>query len=233
MAELERDLRALAVLVDYPPEPDLVPRIRARLVRPERRRWRLLVVALAALALALAVALAVPPARSAILRFFHLGGVTVERVEELPQAPRRSPVVGLAGPMSLERAERVAGFRIVLPSSGIRRAYAARGIAAMLLRVEDVSGPVLLTELHGFDLMMKKVAAGETRIEPLRVEGLPGIWIEGAPHVVSYYDPRGIQRTRATRLAGNVLAWTRGGFTFRLEGRLTKQQALEIARFVR
>jgi hypothetical protein len=233
MAELERDLRALAALVDYPPEPDLVPRVGARLARPERRWRRPLLVALAALALAVAIAFAVPPARSAILRFFHLGGVTVERVEELPKAPRRSPVVGLAGPMSLERADRVAGFRIVRPSSEIERAYAASGIAAMLLRVEDVHGPVLLTELQGFDLMMKKVAAGETRIEPLTVNGLPGIWIEGAPHVVSYYDPLGRQRTRATRLAGNVLVWARRGFTFRLEGELTKQQALEIARFVR
>src|SRR5919199_4045631 len=113
MAELERDLRALAALVDYPPEPDFVPGVRARLARPERRRRRPLVVALAALALALAVAFAVPPARSAILRFFHLGGVSVERVEKLPPSSRRSPVAGLRGPMSLARARRIAGFPLV------------------------------------------------------------------------------------------------------------------------
>ena len=233
MAELERDLRALGALLEYPPEPDLVPRLSARLARPERRRRRPLVLVLAALVVALAVALAVPPARSAILRFFHLGGVTVERVEELPSAPRRSPVSGLAGPMTLERATRVAGFHVVLPSSRIRHAYAARGIVATLLHADGVEGPVLLTELRGFDLMMKKVAAEETKVEPLRVNGSDGVWIEGAPHVVSYYDSFGTHRTRTTRLAGNVLIWAREGFTFRLEGRMSRAQALHIARLVR
>jgi hypothetical protein len=233
MAELERDLRALGALLEYPAEPDLVPAVRARLARRERRWRRPLVLVLAAVVLGLAVAFAVPPARSAILRFFHLGGVTIERVEELPSAPRRSPVSGLEGPMSVEQASRVAGFGIVRPSSKVGRAYAARGIAAMLLHVEGVEGPVLLTELRGFDLMMKKTAAGETAIEPLRVNGWDGVWIEGAPHVVSYYDPFGAHRTRATRLAGNVLIWARGGFTFRLEGRMSRAQALHIARLVR
>jgi hypothetical protein len=236
MAELERDLRALGALVEYPPEPDLLPGVRAGLARPPRPAWRRrsrLVLVLAALALAVAVAFAVPPARSAILRFFHLGGVTVERVEELPQAPRRSPVSGLAGPMSLDRASRVAGFEIVRPSSSIDRAYAAQSIAAMLFRAKGVQGPVLLSELRGFDLMMKKVATEGTEIEPVTVNGHPGVWIEGAPHVVSYYDRFGSQRTRTTRLAGNVLIWTRGGFTFRLEGDLSRKQALHIARLVR
>jgi hypothetical protein len=233
MAELERDLRALGALLEYPAEPDLVPGVRARLARRERRWRRPLVLVLAAVVLGLAVAFAVPPARSAILRFFHIGGVTVERVEELPSAPRRSPVAGLRGPMSVEDASRVAGFRIVQPSSKVGRAYAARGIAAMLLRVDGVRGPVLLTELRGFDLMMKKTAAGDTVIEPLRVNGSDGVWIEGAPHIVSYYDPLGAHRTRATRLAGNVLIWARGGFTFRLEGRMSRAQALHIARLVR
>jgi hypothetical protein len=36
-----------------------------------------------------------------------------------------------------------------------------------------------------------------------------------------------------TRLAGNVLVWTRGDLTLRLEGNLTRQRALELARSIR
>jgi hypothetical protein len=35
------------------------------------------------------------------------------------------------------------------------------------------------------------------------------------------------------RVHGNVLLWVRGGLTLRLEGALTKAQALDIARLTR
>ncbi|MBD0339271.1 MAG: hypothetical protein ICV67_08310 [Thermoleophilia bacterium] len=234
MAELERDLRALGALLEYPPEPDLVPAVRARLAQRERRWRRPLVLALAAVVLALAVAFAVPPARSAILRFFHLGGITVERVEKLPPVSRRSPVAGLRGPMSLEQARRLAGFPLLLPHLTPRRAYAEEGIVAMLLHVEGVEGPVLFAEFRGEGLgVVKKAIERQTIVEPVRVGNSDGLWLQGAPHVVTYLDARGRARVRTTRLAGNVLAWTRGATTFRLEGALTREQALHIARFVR
>src|SRR5205823_1036388 len=86
MSALELRLRALGQALELPPEPDLAPRVLERL--EGRRRpfpWRRgAVLALALLVLALGAAFAVPQARSAILRFFHLGGVTVIRVETLP-----------------------------------------------------------------------------------------------------------------------------------------------------
>ncbi|HJQ73513.1 MAG TPA: hypothetical protein VJ814_01410, partial [Gaiellaceae bacterium] len=105
MAELERDLRETGRLLAWPAEPDLSPRVRARLgeAAPRERffaRRRVLVVALAALVVAVGAAFAVPPARTAILRFFHIGGETIERVDTLPNAPRLSPIAGLDGPMS-------------------------------------------------------------------------------------------------------------------------------------
>src|SRR5207249_3599125 len=87
---LERDLRALAAELEWPDTPALAP-----LELGRRRNLRPLVLALAVLVLALAVAFAVPPARSAILRFLHLRGVSVERVETLPPAEERPLVAGL------------------------------------------------------------------------------------------------------------------------------------------
>src|SRR5213078_271839 len=80
----EHELRGLAAHVDFPAERDLAPAVRARLSPHSPRRRRALVLVLAAALLAIAVAFAVPPARSGILRFLHLEGVTIEYVDKLP-----------------------------------------------------------------------------------------------------------------------------------------------------
>ena len=105
----ERELRALAAYVDLPEERDLAPAVRARLRgRPARRGW--IVVAFAAALVAVAAAFAVPPARSAILRFFHLQGATIELVDELP--PVHPPTtLDLGIRIDPADAERTAGFR--------------------------------------------------------------------------------------------------------------------------
>ena len=83
MPELERSLRTLQV--EWPATPDVASRLE---LAPRRsRRW--IAVAAVAVALAIGAAFAVPQSRSAILRFFHLGGVSVERVETLPPAEQR------------------------------------------------------------------------------------------------------------------------------------------------
>src|ERR671935_168238 len=95
MAELERELRALAGALDLPEAPDLAGAVRARLAAPLRRGvWRPLAVALAVAVVAVGIAFAVPPARSAILRFLGLESVTVIRVEKLPPASSGSAVEG-------------------------------------------------------------------------------------------------------------------------------------------
>lgn len=231
MPELERDLRDLGRLLAFPPEPDLVPAVRRRLAEPTRPRRRVLVLALAALAVAVAVAFAVPPARTAILRFFHIGGETVERVNVLPPAQHRSPVAGLAGPMSPDRAARRAGFEVLLPSSPTGRFYAGDGIVATYLR-SAAGKSVVLTEFRGDLGIAKKLASPATRIEPTTVNGRDALWIHGAQHVVYYFDSQGNGRSRVVRLAGNVLVWAHGSVTLRIEGPLSEAEALRIARSV-
>ena len=72
---------------------------------------------------------------------------------------------------------------------------------------------------------IEKYVRMEQRVERVEVDGQPGIWVEGR-HVVSglFGEPR---------LAGNVLLWEQEGLTLRLEGRFTKEQALDLARSVR
>jgi hypothetical protein len=217
---LEQELRALEIA--WPETPPLRPEL------GRRRSLRPLVLALALLVLALAVALAVPQARSAILRFFHLRGVTVERVETLPPAARRSLEAGLGPERPLAQAQRIAGFTPILPE-GVERAFARPGVLAVAL-----PGGRLLTEVTGVPFGIdKKFATAATVIRPVEVDGRPGLWLEGAPHVLLFLDREGTLVAHTLRLAGNTLLWERGPLTLRLEGPLTLAEALRFARSVK
>jgi hypothetical protein len=227
MTELERALVALGRQLDFPPEPDLRSGVRERIERRPRYR-RALVLALAVLVVALGIALAVPPARSAILRFFHIGAVTIERVETLPAAREGSLTAGLGPALPLREAEARSGVPLVLAGPRPRRFYAQPGMIATLLQHEGK--PVLLAELQGNQLgLVKKFATPTTRIGPAPI-GSFGVWLEGGKHVLIWTAAPGEIRQLEPRLAGNVLIWTEGNRTYRLEGALNKGQMLELGR---
>src|SRR6266576_2681697 len=227
MTELERALVALGRDVEFPATPDVWASVGERL---HRRRWlRPVVFAVALGALAIGVAMAVPPARSAILRFFHIGSATVERVETLPAAQERPLVAGLGPALVREDAEMAAHVRIRLPKGARpQRFYAQPGLIATVVRLDGK--PVLLAEMQGDQTwVVKKFAGPETTVEPVDL-GEFGLWLQGGSHVLMWQFGHGEVRQAQTRLAGNVLLWLRNGTTYRLEGALTKRQMLEIAR---
>lgn len=223
MTELEQALVALGRQIELPETPPLVARVRERLEpRPRPVPWRPLALSFAVLAIAFGAALAVPQARTAILRFLHLGGVTIERVETLPAAQERPLNVMLGTRVPLSDVRRRAGFEPVAPR-GVEHAYISPGVVSMLFRVAGKT--VLLNQIPdgGF---AKKATIESTRIEPVRVNGRDGYWLAGQPHVLDL-------PARPPRFAGNVLIWTRGNLTLRLEGPLSKSRALELARTIR
>jgi hypothetical protein len=220
MTELERAL--LALDVEFPPEPNLLPAVRARM---ERRRWqRPLVFAVALAVVAFGIAMAVPDARSAILRFFHIGSVSIERVETLPAAQQRPLTAGLGAPMSRAAAESEANFSMRLPKGVQPTLYYVRpGLIATMLRVDGK--PVLLVEFQGDQVSLtKKFAASETSVQPAQI-GEFGLWLTRGRHVMRWGD-----QALQTRLAGNVLLWLQNERTYRLEGALGKEKMLELAR---
>jgi hypothetical protein len=233
VSTLEQRLQELGRELAFPPEPDLAPRVRER-VHGRPFPWRAAAIAFAVLVLAVAAAFAVPQARSAILRWFHLGGATVERVETLPPASERSLTRGLGRPLPLAEAERRIGFDLVLPRGRKpQRAYViGDSVASVLLRFRGRT--VLLSEFPSYGgEALKKLSVTGTVIEPARVGRVEGLWIEGAPHVLTWIDRESGYRERPILIRGNVLLWLRGGLTLRLEGRLIKAQALELARSIR
>ncbi len=227
MPELERELRALAVTLDWPAERDFVPAVRARLQSRQRRPlpWRR-IAAVAALVLVVGIAatMAVPDARTAVLRFFGLKGVTVIRVEQLPPAPPPSEAF-FGEQVSLAEAERIAGIDLLLPDLGQPDEVWVDRLSPnfVVIHYGRPDTRLRLTELVGG--FVEKYATSEQRVERVEVDGRPGIWIEGE-HVVS--GPTG-----APRRAASALLWEQEGLTLRLEGDLSKERALEIARTVR
>ena len=226
----ERELRALAAFVDLPEERDLAASVRAR-IGPRPGRRRALVLVLAAALLAVAIAFAVPPARSAILRFFHLQGVTIELVDELPVVTTSQPL-DLGVPIELDTAARTVGFRpltsdLLGPPDRVtwdgEQLWFAYGQTRLLLSQFRAGG--LAT-------FIKKVVEPGTQIRPVVVAGGQGYFLSGATHFL-YLVPTKTIRDERVRLARNVLVWEHGPLTLRLEGDLTLQQALWIARSLR
>ena len=205
MPELERALERLAAEVEWPATPPFqLDRARSR------RRW---LVAVALVVAALGIALAVPPARSALLRLFHLGGVTVERVQTLPAAQERPLRASLGVPITAADARELLGTRFRAPRDLEPQLYRSGQSVSALLGTPD---PVLLTELragvNGY-VLVKKLAGTSTGVQGVDL-GLnaPAVWIRGREHV--YLAP-----PLPARLAGNTLIWVRDGITYRLEGR--------------
>ena len=232
MTELERQLLALEIAV--PKEPDLAPAVLARIEgRPFPWR-RAAVLAIAVVAVAIAAAFAVPQARTSILRFLHLGAATVERVDTLPPAVERSNAKGLGRPLPLRAAERAIGFRLALPPLRERPEHAyvlGNELASVFLHARGQT--VLLSELRSSnELLLKKMAGDATSVQPAQVGGSPGIWIAGAPHTLTYLDRHFGYHQHTILVRGNVLLWIRGPLTLRLEGKLTRAQAVELARSI-
>lgn len=240
MTSLELRLRALGHELELPAEPDLTAAVLEQLSLSGKRPFpwrRAAALAFALVAIAVATAFAVPQARTAMLRFFHLGGATVVRVETLPPAVERNEASGLGRPMSLHAAERAVGFHILLPPykcCGPGRVYVLDDSMATVIVRARRNHRALLSEFPSLGpLSLKKLVLGQTRVEPAQVNGREALWIEGGSHTLRYFDRRlGVQE-RTVHIHGTVLIWVRGDLTLRLEGKLTKDEALSFARSTR
>src|SRR5579864_794549 len=211
--DLERELRALAV--EWPATPEF----RLELAR-RRRRWPL--VAAIALA-AIAAVFAVPQSRGAILRFFDIGADRIQLVDTLPRAEERSLDAGLGEPTSIATA-RIYVPALLLPKlDPLPTLHRSGDVVSLLFTVDGQ--PVLLSELRGEGVFLKKLAGAGTGTSFLEVRpGEYGVWISGKPHIFFFpHEP--------ARLAGNTLVWQGFSTTYRLEGPgLSKRGALDLAK---
>jgi hypothetical protein len=251
-AELEEALTALGPRYPYPATPNLATRVRARIVAapvasmPRRGWWadprRLALAAVLLLVLIGTAGLAIPGTRDAIAHFFHVQGVIVNRV---PSTPSVSPATSLdlGRRATLADAQSAVKFTVAVPSvlGSPDAVYVASGIPGGEVALAYKSRPgiplvrqtglgVLITEFRGDlvpEFLGKEVGPGTTLTET-RVNGDPGWWIAGEPHIV-LVRIAGSDQEEMLRLAANTLIWEHQGVTYRIESGLTDAEAMQIA----
>jgi hypothetical protein len=239
MTELERALVVVGHELDVPAAPDLAPAVLAKLTRPtraRRRRWAL-AAAFAVLAV-LAATLAIPDARSALLRILHIGGESIEFVDELPPVEAQPDLGLILGQRtSLAEARRSAGFELRELEEPPDRVYLGEhGTVWFLYGTEErVRLLVAQTSQLALDgnLISKKLAGPDTKVEEVSIHGSPGFFLSGAPHVVLLLDATGSVVEESARLARDVLVWSEADVAYRLEGDFTRNDALDLARSLR
>jgi len=252
ITELEQRLDLLREGIEWPATPAMAGRIAARIAAPApaRRPWFRTQWALAAAVVLLAIATLITytPTRDAIASWINLHTI-ITRVNQLPTpSPRPSgPLgtrLGLGQPSTLAAAQAKAGWQILVPASLGQpdevyfQVDAPAGEVSLVyksrpgLKVSGQTGvAVLITEVSGrVDTnFFGKMLWPDTTIEDVTVNGHRGWWITGAPHEIFFVDANGNFRNETLRLATNTLLIDYNGIVIRIEGDLTKTQALEIA----
>jgi len=248
---LERQLRSLSDDLAWPATPNLAPLVRRQIASRPRwfeNRWAL---AAAVVIIALGVLLANPPSRNAIANWLNLR----THIQQVPHLQTPTPLpsgpigkrLGLGDATTLPAARASVTWHVLVPSSlgmpdevyvdlppvgpaggEVTLVYATRqGIPA-----SNLTGvAVLVTEVQGkitSESFGKVLGEGAT-LEPVTVAGHAGYWIAGTPHVFYFIDAAGSVRYETLRLAANTLLIDEGGTILRIEGDLTKAQALKIA----
>jgi hypothetical protein len=244
LADLERDLRALAEEIDWPPTPKFLPPYeRAEAGWGPRRRW-LLAAAAILLVAAIAVA-AIPQTRDAVATFLGLRGVVVQKV---PNPPTPSPLppgplgerLGLGDRVTLEQAGAQAHFHVLVPAqvgqpeevyfnSGRRMVTLVYAARPGLPQASETGVGLLVAEFPGqlAEGSMGKMLGPGSTLTPVDMGGGAAYFISGQ-HVFYFFNGPG--RADESRLAANTLIWQRGKALIRIEGNLSQQQAIEIAR---
>lgn len=242
MSELEQALVALGRELVVPETPDLAPRVLAALERPARpSRIRLAVVFAAVLVAVLLAALAIPDARSALARFFHIGAARIEVVDELPavepQPPELDLELALGDRVSLAEARRRAGYDLLELEEEPDRVYLGPRDSVWFLYGQPDAVRLLVAQTprlsvdEGF--IFKKLAAAGTTVEQVSVRGTPAYFLSGEPHEVFLVDEYDLPVLETLRLARNTLLWEEDGRTLRLEGDFSRDEAVELAESLR
>lgn len=211
-------------------------------------RWALAAVAVV---IALAALVTYQPSRDAIANWLNVH-TSFQRVPHLatpsPQPP--GPLgkrLGLGGLTTLADAQKQVAWPIAVPSSlgqpdevylQLPPEGPAQGEVTLVyskrpgLPVSGQTGvAVLVTEARGAvdQIFFGKMLGPGTTLEPVTVAGRQAYWIAGAPNVFFFVDANGEVRNETMRLATNTVILDDGGTIVRIEGNLSKDQALQIA----
>jgi len=239
----------------YPPTPPIAAvvhrQLSARRRTPAARaRIRLIRAVAVAAAIFVALLLVSPDVREAVARFFGLETVRIERVATLPPASVSPPTATPAGEVTpastsqsatpqpadpfglttLAEARAQARFEIGLPGSDLPARVYLQDLA-FAQQVILIYPDFTIYEAEG--AVYRKIIGSSTLVEEVKVGGQPGLWLAGGEHMIQIQSPSGELIIDFRRVEGNVLAWEDGGTTYRIETKLSLEEALRIAESIR
>jgi hypothetical protein len=158
--------------------------------------------------------------------------------------------LALGLPVGVEEATAEAAFDVLVPAAlgqpdaVYQGGVPLRGQVALVYapRADLPASPLLggagllLTQNRGEPdrgLANKLADNNLATVESVVVDGAPGLWITGQPHMFWYLSPDGTAIEDSRRLVGDTLAWERDGVLYRIEGEISLERALEIAKSMR
>ena len=237
MERLENDIALLGRALVFPETPSLAARVRVRIesrriLREAAPRWQLALTGVAAAAVALAfVASVLSPARDAVADLFDR--INIFETEEVPQDLTRE-ITGTE--LSFEEVQAAVGFPLLLPDGASPDRVLLQDFgqvkAAVLFYRHDNGAPYALFETNsqvGKGLGIGKGITDPGQAQPVSGVGGEAYWLTGL-RIVQYYDVDGAVLQGSVRATDvNTLLWNENGRVFRIEGDLTKDEAIAIA----
>ena len=244
---MEAELRELGRELDVPPAASPAAAVRQRLEGPAVQRphpaprgtgilrrwrpaWRAALIVMAVLAVLLA---ATPQGRAVVAHVLRFAGIELQQEPGPAPSPRSSAALPGERRMSLAEARQHVSFPILVPAALGRPGEVVvsdGGRIASLIYRRTPYGLVRMDEFAGHVdpvFFQKFIQLGD--VTQVRVNGLKGLWIKG-PHVLLYVTRDGTPAAASARLTtGNTLIWGTPQVALRLEGNLTKTEALAIA----
>jgi hypothetical protein len=253
MPELEAQLTALGEAIAWPGGPPNLSGSVSRRLMERRRGWSARwAMAAAAVLVILATLVAYTPTRDAIAGWLNLHTI-IHRTQNpptpspLPSAPVGQRL-GLGTQTTLDGAQRQVGWAITVPSSlgAPDEVYvklpptgpSGGEVTLVYVQRQDIHASgltgvsVLVTEARGQvnEQYFGKMLGPDATVEQVSVNGHAGWWISGRPHDFAFTDAQGNFYSDTLRLATNTLIFDDVGTIVRIEGDMTKAQALQIAR---
>jgi hypothetical protein len=249
---LERTLSDIGTRLDGPKR-DMWPAVRARIAERGMRPWwsrlgldrQALAPVAATLAVILVAAfLLTPRFADALGHLLSLPGVQIYQVPQSPTAQPNASSPTFAGQRVATAAEasRIAGFPVRTPAAlGEPSAiYVETAPVRVTMVYASVKGiPVspqagvsaIVVEFKGTleTRIMSKAVGPDTFLDAVPLGSGVAYYLSGKPHQFFFLDPGGNLQPETLRLAGNTLLWEQGGYTYRLEAQVSREEAVRIA----
>jgi hypothetical protein len=242
----ESELRALGRELQVPPATDVVAAVRQRLeghaaghgqspvlrdsIARRRLGWQAVLIAAAVI---VALMIGTPAGRAVISHVFQFVGIEIrQQPGPVRSPPASAPLPGQRG-TSLAQARRQAAFPILVPKALGRPddvLVSGGGRVVSLIYRRTPYGTVRLDEFSGHTDQFVFAKFGHVgKLRHVTVQGAEGLWIRG-PHELIYITPKGRLAFASARLTtGNTLIWGTYRVAVRLEGNLSKAEAVAIA----